>query len=80
LGQNLLGDEHPSVAQGFNNLGVLHFHQGRYADSVTCLERALALRLRLLGPEHPDTQSTQQNLEVVQQKIAQSTRGSGTGS
>jgi tetratricopeptide (TPR) repeat protein len=80
LWQNLLGDEHPSVAQGFNNLGVLHFHQGRYADSVTCLERALALRLRLLGPEHPDTQSTQQNLEVVQQKIAQSTRGSGTGS
>jgi uncharacterized protein HemY len=57
LRQKLLGDEHPDVATSFNNLGSLRFSQGRYQEAATYLERALALIERLLGPDHPNTQT-----------------------
>jgi tetratricopeptide (TPR) repeat protein len=39
-----LGPDHPGVALTLNNLGLLYLTQGKYAQSQSALERALAIR------------------------------------
>lgn len=57
-----LGEEHPDVAQSFNNLAGLYYSQGRYAEAEPLLVKSLELRQRLLGEEHPDVAQSFNNL------------------
>ncbi|CAN0533840.1 unnamed protein product, partial [Ectocarpus sp. 12 AP-2014] len=38
-------------------------------ETIPLLERALAIRTKKLGENHPDTVSTRDNLEVVRKKV-----------
>jgi len=49
------------MATSLNNLAVLYHAQGRYADAEPLYQRALALRERVLGPDHPDAEVVRQN-------------------
>ncbi|CAB1096067.1 unnamed protein product [Ectocarpus sp. CCAP 1310/34] len=40
----------------------------QYTDAVPLLERALSIRMKKLGENHPDTVSTQNSLDVVRRK------------
>jgi hypothetical protein len=42
------------VAQSLNNLAELCNDQGRYTEAEPLHQRALAIREKTLGPEHPD--------------------------
>jgi uncharacterized protein HemY len=53
-----LGPEHLDVAQSLNTLGRLYYKQGPYAKAETLLERALTIREKALGSEHPDVATT----------------------
>jgi tetratricopeptide (TPR) repeat protein len=44
------------------NIGVYFHHIGRYAEARPLLERALAVREKVLGPKHPDTATSLNNL------------------
>ncbi len=44
----------PMSAQSLNNLAVLYQAQGRYAEAEPLYKRALAIREKALGPDHPD--------------------------
>ncbi len=48
-----------------NNLGALHWHQGRYRDAEPLLVRALAIREKALGSSHPSTSSSLNNLAAL---------------
>ena len=48
------GPEHAEVANSLNNLAVLLYKEGRYAESEPYLRRALAVRVKLFGPRHPE--------------------------
>jgi hypothetical protein len=54
----VLGSEHPSTATSLNNLAGLLQAQGDLAGARRLFERALAIREKALGPEHPDTGRT----------------------
>jgi len=41
------------------------YQQGRYAEAIPYAERALALREKVLGPEHPDTATSLNNLALL---------------
>ena len=43
------------VAMTINILAVRHYDEGRYSESEPLFEEALGIRRRVLGPEHPDT-------------------------
>lgn len=43
--------------------------QENYMEAFSLLERALAIRTKKLGENHPDTISTQNDLEAVRQKV-----------
>ena len=44
----------PMSAPALNNLAVLYQTQGRYAEAEPLYKRALAIREKALGPDHPD--------------------------
>jgi tetratricopeptide (TPR) repeat protein len=45
-----------------NNLADLYSAQGRYADAEPLYKRALAIREKALGPDHPDVAQSVNNL------------------
>jgi tetratricopeptide (TPR) repeat protein len=57
-----LGDDILAEARLGHELGSLAFHDGKATEAVSRYERALALRERVLGPDHPDTLNTLGNL------------------
>ena len=48
-----------------NNLAVLYQGQGRYAEAEPLYKRALAIREKALGPDHPDVAASLNNLAVL---------------
>lgn len=68
MNQQLLGESHPDVATNLNNLGMLYYYQGRYAEAEPLLQQALAIWEKTLGPEHPHTQAARHNLQLLLEK------------
>ncbi len=44
------------------NLAILYQTQGRYAEAEPLHRRALAIREKALGPDHPDVAASLNNL------------------
>jgi tetratricopeptide (TPR) repeat protein len=63
LRQRLLGEEHPDVAQSYNNLAELYSSQGRYTDAEPLLLKALEIAERSLGDNHPNTITIRESLK-----------------
>jgi len=47
--------DHPAFAGELSSLGVLLARQGNLEESIAISQRALAVRMQLLGPDHPGT-------------------------
>ena len=48
------GPQDPRLATTLNNLGEVYRAQAKYAEGEPLYKRALAIREKALGPEHPD--------------------------
>ena len=48
--EKALGPEHPDVATSLNNLALLYYGQGRYADAEPHFQRALAILEKATRP------------------------------
>jgi tetratricopeptide (TPR) repeat protein len=57
-----LDDETADVADSLNKQGLIYYGQDNYEQAEPLYRRALLIRERLLGPEHPDTASSLNNL------------------
>jgi hypothetical protein len=44
----------PDVAEALRGLGYDYLDQGRYAEAEPLPKRSLAIREKVLGPDHPD--------------------------
>ena len=62
--EKVLGPDHPQVAIGLKNLGVLYDEQGKYAQAEPLYKRSVAIVEKVLGPEHPDVAQGLNNLAV----------------
>src|ERR1039458_5810471 len=47
------GPDHPDVAETLGNLSIVYADLGRYADAEALAKRALAIREKAFGAEHP---------------------------
>jgi hypothetical protein len=65
----VLGEEHPYTAGSLNNLAILCYYEGKFRIAFDLMHRALGVRLNVLGPDHPDTHSTQQSLTVIEESL-----------
>lgn len=61
----MLGPNHLRTAQSLNNLALLLRDQGDLVAARPHLERALAIREKVLGPGHPDTAASRRALESL---------------
>ena len=66
--------ESEGLAQSLNDLGVLRREQGDFAGAERTLVEALAIRRRLLGPNHADTAETLDDLSGVYRRQGNSQR------
>ena len=60
-----LGATHPDTLQTLNNLGSIHFVQGKASAAETCFMEALAGRRAVLGVTHADTIQSLDNLGAL---------------
>ena len=51
----VLGQEHPSTLKSINNLAHTYKNLDRTDDAINLMERAVELRSKTIGPDHPDT-------------------------
>ena len=57
-----LGENHPYVATGLNNLAYLYKSQGRYSEAEPLYKRSLLISEEQLGADHPNTALSLNNL------------------
>ncbi len=67
--EQMLGAEHPDVAQSLNNLAMLHKAQGEYAKAAPLYERSLQIREKVLGAEHPTVVTVVENYLSVLREL-----------
>ncbi|CAB1104128.1 unnamed protein product [Ectocarpus sp. CCAP 1310/34] len=58
-----LGEEHPITAGREHNLGMIKRGLQKPKESLDCFRRALAIREKVLGVDHPDTKSSRELVE-----------------
>jgi tetratricopeptide (TPR) repeat protein len=71
LGLLLTAPHHAAVAQGLkeaeslNSRAVELFNAGRYSEAEPLIKRSLAIRQKLLNPDHPDVAGSLNNLAAL---------------
>jgi len=63
--EQLLGPEHPQVADSLHELARLYYQQGKYTQAEPLLQRSLHMREKLLGPEHCDVADSLNELALL---------------
>jgi eukaryotic-like serine/threonine-protein kinase len=63
--RQLLGPDHPDVAQSKNDLGRTLHRRGEYDQAIAALNESLGLRRRVLGENDPQVAATLDNLAAV---------------
>ena len=66
LNRQILAQDHPIQARMDNNLGELYAAIGRPADAIPLFSSAVRSRAKQLGPSHPQTCTSEQNLAAAQ--------------
>ena len=67
--ERLYGQEHPSTAVSYNNIGYVYHSIGNYDKALEYYSKALAIREKVLGLEHPDTATSYNNIGGVYDSI-----------
>jgi len=57
-------EKHPDTAKSYNSLASNLNAQGKYAEARPLFQKALDLRIELLGEKHPDSALCYNNLAV----------------
>ena len=62
-----LGGEQTNTdaATSLNNLGLVYFNQEEYDKALPLFEKALQIRQKLLGDEHPEVATSIENLAML---------------
>ena len=75
--EQVLGANHPDVAQTLNSLGLVLQNEGSYDDAERIHKRALAIREQALGANHPLVAQTLSNLGGVYNLQGRSAQAEG---
>ena len=53
------------MAISYNNIGGVHDKKGEYDKALEHYQKALAIQLKQLGPEHPSVATSYNNIGAV---------------
>ncbi len=63
--EQVLGAQHPDVAQSLSDLGLLYLGLSKYERAEPLYQRALSIQEQMLGPHHPDVGVTVNDLAML---------------
>jgi hypothetical protein len=66
--QRLYGEQSTEAARALGSVAMVYEQQGDYARALEYYEKALAIKLQALGPDHPSLAVTYSNMALVYQK------------
>jgi tetratricopeptide (TPR) repeat protein len=66
MNRRLLGDKHPEIANGLENVAMTEQDRGDLAGAEKLYRQSLEMRRELLGPDHPEVGRTLANLASLQ--------------
>jgi Tetratricopeptide repeat len=69
-----LGKEHPSVARSLDHLAQTYQAEGFDAEAEALFQRALAIREKMLPPNHPDTAELIEHYAALLEKTGSAAR------
>ena len=61
----MLGEEHPDVAVGMNNLASVLHDQNKLDEAAQLYQESIAIRKKVYGEEHPDVAIDLNNLALL---------------
>ena len=67
--EKTLPANHPDLASSYNNIGGIYNKLEEYTKAKTYLEEALKIRKHSLPSGHPNTKTTEESLELVNEKL-----------
>ncbi len=68
IDEKALGLGHPYVAIDLNNVAILYYRQGKYAEAEPLIKRALGTQEKALGKNHPPVAQTLENYTELLRK------------
>ena len=57
--------DNPDLARSYHNIGLVYFTRKDLPKAKECWEKAYAIRIKKLGPDHPDTEDTKSQLDAL---------------
>lgn len=75
--ESSLGKTHPRVAVSLNNIALIHYAQGRFAESEKACRRSLLVRLRSPDPNGVDVDAALTRFCLVRDRITREAAGTG---
>jgi tetratricopeptide (TPR) repeat protein len=67
--ESLYGQNHPSIADIMNNLGMLLKKEGKYNEALDYLKQAIKISKHYYGQEHPSVGIYLTNIGDIQRKV-----------
>lgn len=67
--ESLYGQNHPSIADIMNNLGMISKKEGKYVEALDYLKRALRIAKHYYGQDHPTIGIYLTNVGDIQRKV-----------
>ena len=64
----------------YNNIGLVYDNMGDYSKALEYYEKSLRISLTVFDEDHPNTKVVQENIEMVRQKLMESSGSSSGGS
>ena len=59
------GQEHPSVADSYDHIGIVYMQQEKYEEALVQFRRALEIRIRVHGLYHRDVAASYSSIGAV---------------
>ena len=61
--------EHPDVAGSYDNIGKVHEEKGEHDKALENYQKAYAIWLKKLGPNHPNTKLVKGQLDALAKEL-----------
>jgi tetratricopeptide (TPR) repeat protein len=69
ISEKVLGEEHPSTATSYNNLGFFYYGQGDFERAYGFMKKAVDVRSKVLPSNHPHLIGSKEGLKIIEGRL-----------
>ena len=65
------GEDNPDVANCYNEIGLIYYYQGKYAEALENHDRAMEIYKKVSGVDHPQVATSYSNMGLVYYELGE---------